>query len=348
MPGHLQKLVKHGFMAVAELDSCRVQDGPALPTCVEGYVVSFVAFFEQGFDMPSHQFLHSLLRYYGLELHHLTPSGVLHIAAFVTLCEAYLEIDPELDLWKYFFCVWHPQYPKAELTISEGAFIHVKMGHEVDPYLEIPMPRSMKGWRKKWFYLRNDASAPFPTFTGGRLVPLPSWGDGVAQKDLDQLNPLHKNFQQLRQDGLTRMHLLRMFFSRQIQPLRRRRTKMWMYPDPSYPDRPSSTELSAVEVEARIHIVLDLGVNLTLCAGPVPLWRGIATVRVSTLGPVLVAFAILPFHFTHDLVQGLGAIVVSCMMLIHPWMSYGGRRDTPPARKRGRGRREIGTPPNGQ
>jgi hypothetical protein len=46
-----------------------------------------------------------LLRYYDLELHHQTPLGVLHIAAFVTLREAYLGIDPELDLWKYFFRV---------------------------------------------------------------------------------------------------------------------------------------------------------------------------------------------------------------------------------------------------
>jgi hypothetical protein len=32
----------------------------------------------------------SLLQFYGLELHHLTPSGILHIAAFITLCEAYV------------------------------------------------------------------------------------------------------------------------------------------------------------------------------------------------------------------------------------------------------------------
>jgi hypothetical protein len=70
--------------------------------------MSYVAFYEQGFSMPPHQFLHSLLRYYDLELHLLTPSGVLHIAAFVTLCEAYLGIDPELDLWKYFFHVRRP------------------------------------------------------------------------------------------------------------------------------------------------------------------------------------------------------------------------------------------------
>jgi hypothetical protein len=72
------------------------------------------------------------------------------------------------------------------------------------------------------------------------------------------------------------------------------------------PDHPSSKELSAVEEEARIHKVLDLGVNLTPGASPIPLWRGIAIVIVSTLGPILVTITILPFHCTHYLVQGLG------------------------------------------
>jgi hypothetical protein len=98
----------------------------------------------------------------------------MHIVAFVTLCEAYLGIDPELDLWKYFFLVRCPQDPKAELMISGGAVIHVKVRHGVDPYLKIPMPRSMKGWQKKWFYLRNEASAPLPVFIGSRPFPLPS------------------------------------------------------------------------------------------------------------------------------------------------------------------------------
>jgi hypothetical protein len=33
----------------------------------------------------------------------LTPSGNLHIAAFMTLCEAYMGIEPHFDLWNYFF-----------------------------------------------------------------------------------------------------------------------------------------------------------------------------------------------------------------------------------------------------
>jgi hypothetical protein len=39
-----------------------------------------------------------------LELHHLTPLEILHIAAFVTLYEAFMGIEPHFDLWNYFFC----------------------------------------------------------------------------------------------------------------------------------------------------------------------------------------------------------------------------------------------------
>jgi hypothetical protein len=94
--------------------------------------------------MPLHWFLCSLLWFYDLELHHLIPSGVQHIAAFMTLCKAYLGIDPELDLLKYFFHIWHLKDPEAKLTSSGDALIHVKVGHRVDSCLEIPMPRSMK------------------------------------------------------------------------------------------------------------------------------------------------------------------------------------------------------------
>jgi hypothetical protein len=152
----------------------------------------------------------------------------------------------------------------------------------------------MKGWWKKWFYLRNDPSALLPVFTGGRSILLRSWGEGVARKDLGKLQPLLENLQQLWQEGLTGMHLLQMFFSH------------GMYPGTSCPDRPSSEELSAAEVGPRIHKVLYLGVNPNSSAGPIPLRRGIASVRVSTLGLVLVAFVILSFHHSRDLVQGLG------------------------------------------
>jgi hypothetical protein len=130
---HLQKLVSQGFMMATELMTCHMPENPMSPAPVERYVVSFMAFYERGFGVPSHRFLYSLLQHYCLELHNLTPLGILHIAAFVTLCEAYMGIDPYFDQWNYFFCVRRPQDPNAGLTISGGGRgypRHDKAGHQ--------------------------------------------------------------------------------------------------------------------------------------------------------------------------------------------------------------------------
>jgi hypothetical protein len=89
-------------MTVMELASCRVHEDPT-SALAGGCIVSCTVFYEGGFGVPSHQFLRLLLQFYGLELHHLTPSGMLHIAAFMTLCEVYMGIEPHFDLWNYFF-----------------------------------------------------------------------------------------------------------------------------------------------------------------------------------------------------------------------------------------------------
>jgi hypothetical protein len=100
---HLQNLVSKGYMTVVEFATCLVPVDPVPPAPVKGYVMVCAAFYEQGFGVPSHRFLYSLLRSYGLELHHLTPSGILHMAAFMTLCKAYIGIEPPLNLWSHFF-----------------------------------------------------------------------------------------------------------------------------------------------------------------------------------------------------------------------------------------------------
>jgi hypothetical protein len=41
----------------------------------------------------------------------------MHIMVIVTMCEAYMGIDPHFDMWNYFFHVQRPQDPNAELTI---------------------------------------------------------------------------------------------------------------------------------------------------------------------------------------------------------------------------------------
>ena len=69
------------------------------------YVVSFAHFHERGFAAPTHRFLQGLLHYYKIELQHLNPNGIQHMAAFIALCKGTLGISPHFDLWRHFFAV---------------------------------------------------------------------------------------------------------------------------------------------------------------------------------------------------------------------------------------------------
>jgi hypothetical protein len=91
-------------MTAVELATYQLPKDPVSPMPVRAYVAC-VALYEQGFSVPSHLFLRSSLQYYSIELHHLTPSRIMHITAFVTLCEAYIGIKPHFDLWNHFFRV---------------------------------------------------------------------------------------------------------------------------------------------------------------------------------------------------------------------------------------------------
>jgi hypothetical protein len=85
-------------MIAVELATCHVPEDPASPVPAGRYAVACAAFYERGFIVLSHQFLCSLLPFYGLELHHLTPSRILHMVVFMTLCEAYMVTEPHFNL----------------------------------------------------------------------------------------------------------------------------------------------------------------------------------------------------------------------------------------------------------
>ena len=44
-----------------------------------------------------------LLIEWGLELQHLNPTGVLHIAGFIIVYEAFLGMEPHVDLFQQIF-----------------------------------------------------------------------------------------------------------------------------------------------------------------------------------------------------------------------------------------------------
>jgi hypothetical protein len=63
--------------------------------------------------------------FYALKLHQLIPSEILHMAAFVTLYEAYMKIEPHFNLWNYFFHAWLHQGSRTKAVALGNVDIFV-------------------------------------------------------------------------------------------------------------------------------------------------------------------------------------------------------------------------------
>ncbi|KAK1612844.1 hypothetical protein QYE76_036517 [Lolium multiflorum] len=106
-----------------------------------------------------------------VSLWQLTPNSILHLSIFITVCEAFLGIDPHWGLWRKIFYVKRHNDSNGPPVVGGVGFVVRK---EVD-YFDYPMKESVQGWRNKWFYLR-DPIVP------GRCSNLPPFEDVLIAK----------------------------------------------------------------------------------------------------------------------------------------------------------------------
>jgi hypothetical protein len=191
-------------------------------------------------------------------------------------------IEPHFNLCNYFFRVRLQPDSDAEAVVWGYADIYVRTRSGIDPYFRLPVSNPPVGWRKVWFFLRNDTGVPLPVVMGRCPAVQPSWRYGVAKNDTHKLQPMRDVLQSLLRDGLTGVDLLHTFVDRHVQPLRWREVTMWSYPGPSCPNHSFSAELVDEEVDTRVQRILVLRVNQH--SSPVPLWDGVVSPLVSPLG----------------------------------------------------------------
>jgi hypothetical protein len=67
------------------------------------YVVSFIRFLESGFAVPASRFMRALCYHYGVELHNFTLNMISQAATSVGVCEGFLGIPVNWDLWVHLF-----------------------------------------------------------------------------------------------------------------------------------------------------------------------------------------------------------------------------------------------------
>jgi hypothetical protein len=186
----LKKAKKEGF--IPELASIAFPGDERIPKPPSGYRVMFLAFLLHGLSLPAHEFLRGLLFVYGVQLHQITPNSILHIACFITLCESFLGIDPHWVLWKFLFRLC-PSVSFAKNHELGGAVVSVRSESH---YLEFNMAVSVQGWRKKWFYIKDQKAmssdkfgiAPFDASKS--LTKLTSWDSPPTEAEVENIKPL--------------------------------------------------------------------------------------------------------------------------------------------------------------
>jgi len=95
---------------------------------------------------------------------------------------------------------------------------------------------SNKGWHSQWFYVKNNATAPLPAFTGRYILEAPeSWGWGVQAKEKKHLNGLLVALRTLKERGVKGSGIIGAYHARRVAPLMARTLPLYqMVPEASF------------------------------------------------------------------------------------------------------------------
>jgi hypothetical protein len=171
--------------------------------------------------------MRALCHRYGVELHNFTPNAISQAATFVGICEGYLGIPVNWELWIHLFRAELFTQPTTEQrtrrAVRAGGMSLALRAQFKDDYIPCTMTTNNAGWERGWFYLRN-AEPGLPAYTGLVLREKPnSWGHGVStpqhRRRLDSLLAALKN---LATRGLTAAGFLAFLHHRRVVPLMER------------------------------------------------------------------------------------------------------------------------------
>jgi hypothetical protein len=197
-----------------------------VPNPPYGDIVSFTHFHEHGFTAPASRFLRGLCYHYGVELQNFTPNAISQAATFVGVCEGFLGIPVNWDLWVHLFRAELHTLPTSELRTRRaaraGGLSLAVRGSRKEEYIPCTMTTNNADWERGWFYLRN-AEPGLPLHRqgapgeGALLVPRVSPPQHHAR-----LDSLVAALKKLADRGLTAGCVLSNLHHRRVVPLMER------------------------------------------------------------------------------------------------------------------------------
>jgi hypothetical protein len=139
--------------------------------------------------------MRALCYHYGVELHNFAPNAISQAATFVGVCEGFLGIPVNWDLWIHLFRVelYTMMTPAARVrqAVRAGCLTFSLRDSRKEFYIPCGMTSNNAEWELGWFYLRND-DPDLPPYTGKVVKEKPdSWHHGMSpsscQARLDSL-----------------------------------------------------------------------------------------------------------------------------------------------------------------
>jgi hypothetical protein len=120
-----------------------------------GYMVSFIQHHERGFTVPTSRFMRGLCHHYGVELHNFAPNVISQAATFVGVCEGFLGIPVNWDLWVHLFrAELHTlttHEPRVRRAVRAGGLSISMWDSRREFYIPCTMTSNNAEWERGWF-----------------------------------------------------------------------------------------------------------------------------------------------------------------------------------------------------
>jgi hypothetical protein len=220
-------------------------------------IVMLKSHMERGLSMPPSLFFTNLLKFYGLQLHHISPNSLVSVAGYAALCEGYLGIRPRVGLFQLFFSV-RANYEDDGSLRTCGTVCFLPRRSKEYPFI-MPLDSAI-GWRGSWFYTA-DKPAPsqargLPPFKNVAAETRDSWTAVNDESATPYVKLLARRIAKLSVDGLKGIDTINCWISRRIQPLQHRDSLMHEYTGANDGMRCSDQELDPKVVEKHIRSLM--------------------------------------------------------------------------------------------
>jgi hypothetical protein len=149
---HVQALEDEGTVAPQAVSHWQTDHKALVLAPDSTEIVMLKSHMERDLSMLPSSFFINLLKFYGLQLHHIAPNSLVSVAGYAALCEGFLGILPRVDLFQLYFSV-RANYEDDGFLRTCGTICFLPRRSREYPF--ITALDSAIGWRGSWFYMAD-------------------------------------------------------------------------------------------------------------------------------------------------------------------------------------------------